>query len=124
MLRIVCPQLAQELHTPGLVLEPRGRWARLVVIVNDNVRKVGESIACVGDMTTPVSPIPPVYIDAQEFPTGPYSSNVNQVLKIQFDGHTYYVNGSVRFRTDPYAGGVPHPGFFLIAGTGTLHRLV
>ena len=84
----------------------------------------GILLPCIGDMTTPVSPLPPLYIGAQEFLTGPYSTNVNQVVKVELDGQTYYANGSARFRTDPNAGGVPYPGFYLIAGTGTVHRLV
>ena len=91
-------------------------------VVNDSVKKVGESIACTGDMTqTEIQA--PVYIGAQEFRTGPFSAQVNQATKIELKGQTYFANGSARFRT-PFEGGIPYPGFALIGATATLHILM
>lgn len=96
-------------------------------VVNDNVRKVGEIISCYGDMTGPPI-VPPVYGAAPEFPDGTVSADVNVASRTELNGAVYYGTGSLRIRTVPPSFGpdfaIPYPGFYLLGGTTTLHKLL
>lgn len=93
-------------------------------VVKRRVNKVGESVVCTGDETADIIPAPSVYLAAPEFPNGPVSADVNQGLKIVLNGVTYYGSGSARFRTNASGVGLPYPGYFLVVGTATLHKVV